>query len=206
VSARDIIAVGTSAGGVAALARLLGGLPGKLNASVLIVQHTSPLSPKLLANILGRRTTLKVAYGQHGRPIERGHVYIAPADRHMTVVPPGVIRLNEGPKVRFSRPAIDPLFLTAAEIYGPRVIGVVLTGHGEDGTDGLWEIKAAGGVCVVQDPEEAIAREMPRSALARTQEAFKISLDEMATLLVRLVNGEPVTVLHQSSDDKCGRS
>lgn len=112
----------------------------------------------------------------------------------MTMLPPGVIRLDQGPKVRFSRPAVDPLFRTAAEVEGPGVIGVVLTGYGEDGTEGSWEIMAAGGVCVVQDPDEATASEMPRRALNRNRGALKIPLDEMAALLVRLVNGEPVPV------------
>ena len=102
---RDTIVIGTSCGGVAALTELLGGLPGELSASVLIVMHTSPDSPRLLADILARCTTLKVAYGQHGHSVEPGHVYIAPPDYHMTVLCPGVVRLDQGPKVRFSRPA-----------------------------------------------------------------------------------------------------
>ena len=167
----------------------------ELNASVLSVLHTSPESPRLLADILGRCRALKVEYGQHKNSIKRGHAYIAPPDHHMTMLPPGVIRLDQGPKVRFSRPAVDPLFRTAAEVEGPRVIGVVLTDYGEDGTDGLWEIKVAGGVCVVQDPDDATASEMPRRALIRNREAFKIPVHEMATLLVPLVNGESVRVV-----------
>jgi two-component system, chemotaxis family, protein-glutamate methylesterase/glutaminase len=187
MSARDIIVVGTSSGGLAALIKLLGGLPGELNASVLIVLHTSPGSPRLLATILGRCTKLKVAYGRHGHFVGPGHVYIAPPDHHMTVVRPGFVRLNQGPKVRFSRPAVDLLFRTAAEVYGPRVIGVVLTGYGEDGTDGLREIKAAGGITVVQDPNEATVAAMPRRALIGASPDFNVSLSEMSALLVRLV-------------------
>ena len=187
MTARDTIVIGTSCGGVAALTELLGGLPGELNASVLIVIHTSPESPRLLANILGRCTTLKVAYGQHGHPVEPGHVYIAPPDHHMTVLGPGFVRLDQGPKVRFSRPAVDRLFRTAAEAYGSRVIGVVLTGYGEDGADGLRAIKAAGGITVVQDPNEATAAGMPGRALIGCRPDFNVSLNEMAALLVRLV-------------------
>ena len=186
-SARDIIVVGASCGGLAALAELLGGLPGELSASVLIVLHTSPDSPRLLADILGGGAALKVEYGQHGHSVEPGHVYIAPPDHHMTVLRPGFVRLDQGPKVRFSRPSVDRLFCTAAEVYGSRVIGVVLTGYGEDGTDGLRAIKAVGGITVVQDPNEARAPQMPRKALIGCGPDFNVSLSVMAALLVRLI-------------------
>ncbi len=187
MSARDTIVIGTSFGGVEALIKLLGGLPGELNAAVLIVLHTSPESPRFLADILGRSTKLKVAYGQHGQSVQPGHVYIAPPDHHMTVLGPGFVRLDQSPKVRFSRPAVDRLFRSAAEVYGARVIGVVLTGYGEDGTDGLREIKSAGGITVVQDPNEATGGGMPRRALIGCSPDFKVSLSVMAALLVRLV-------------------
>ena len=187
MAARDIIVVGASLGGLDALSKLLGGLPGELNAAVLVVLHTSPDSPRLLAGILGERTLLKVAYGQHGCSIERGHVYIAPPDHHLTVAPPGVVHLNQGPKVRFSRPAADPLFRSAADVYGPRVIGVVLTGCDGDGTEGLRAIKAAGGISVVQDPKEAVVPEMPRSAIIGANPDFIVVLSEMVALLVQLV-------------------
>jgi two-component system chemotaxis response regulator CheB len=104
MTARDIIAVGASLGGLDALITLVGGLPAGLNASLLIVLHSSPESPLYLANIFGRCTPLNVEYGQHGRSVESGHVYIAPPDHHMTVSQPGVVRLDDGPKVRFCRP------------------------------------------------------------------------------------------------------
>jgi two-component system, chemotaxis family, protein-glutamate methylesterase/glutaminase len=128
MSVRDIIVVGTSRGGLEALVELLSGLPGELIVSVLIVLHTAPESPQFLADILGQYTPLKVAYGQHGHSVEARHIYLAPPDHPMTVLRPGCLRLDQGPKVHFSRPAVDPLFRTAAEVYGPRVIGVVLTG------------------------------------------------------------------------------
>jgi two-component system, chemotaxis family, protein-glutamate methylesterase/glutaminase len=187
MSARDTIVIGTSYGGVEAVTRLLGGLPRELNASVLIVLHTSADSPRLLADILGRCTSLSVEYGQHGHSVEPGHVYIAPPGHHMTVLRPGIVRLDRGPKVRFSRPAVDRLFRTAADVYGSRVIGVVLTGYGEDGTEGLGAIKAAGGITVVQDPNEATAAGMPRRALIGCRPDFNVSLSVMAALLVHLI-------------------
>ena len=187
MTARDIIVIGASLGGLDALSKLLGGLPGELNAAVLIVLHTSPQSPGLLAAILGQRTPLKVAYGEHGCSVERGHVYIAPPDHHLTVSHPGVVHLDQRAKVRFSRPAADPLFRSAADVYGPRVIGVVLTGCDGDGTEGLRAIKAAGGISVVQDPKEAVAPDMPRHAIIGDSPDFIVVLSEMAPLLVQLV-------------------
>ena len=186
---RDIIVIGGSLGGFEALRQLLEDSSGRLDAALLVVLHTSPKSPRYLADMLGRCTRKKVSYGEHGLLIERGNVYIAPPDHHMTIMQQGYLRLDQGPKVQFSRPAADPLFCSAAELYGPRVIGVVLTGGGSDGTAGLRKIKASGGVCVVQDPEEARAPEMPQNALIGGSPDFKVPLSEMAALLVRLQRG-----------------
>ena len=112
---------------------------------------------------------------------------MAPPDHHMTVLPPGFLRLDQGRKICFSRPAVDPLFRTAAKVYGPRVMGVILTGYGRDGADGLREIKAAGGITLVQDPNDAMAEGMPRSALNESSVDFKISLSDMTAILVGLV-------------------
>ena len=186
MTARDIIVIGASLGGFQALCKLLVELPGRLNAAMLIVLHTSPKSPRFIVDMLSECTRMKVSYGEQGLPIEHGNVYIAPPDHHMIVMPLDYLRLDQGPKVHFTRPAVDPLFCSAAEFYGPRVIGVVLTGGGSDGTAGLRKIKASGGVGVVQDPEEARAPQMPRNALIGDSPDFTVSLSEMAALLVRL--------------------
>jgi two-component system chemotaxis response regulator CheB len=187
INGRDIIVVGASAGGLEALCKLVNGFPSDLPAAVLIVLHTSPEGPGLLAKIVGRCTPLRVSYGRHGETIERGHVYFAPPDLHLVVMAPGNLILLRGESVHFTRPAADVLFRSAAEVYGRRVIGVILTGYGRDGTDGLRAIRAAGGVAVVQDPDEAAAPDMPRNAVINASPDYRVSLDTMASLLTRLV-------------------
>ena len=182
---RDIIVLG----GFQALCQVLEESSGRLDAALLVVLHTSPKGPRYIADMLSQCTPMKVSYGEHGLQIERGNVYIAPPDHHMTIMQQGYLRLDQGPKVQFTRPAADPLFCSAAELYGPRVIGVVLTGGGSDGTAGLRKIKALGGVSVVQDPEEAGAPPMPQNALIGDSPDFKVPLSEMAALLVRLQRG-----------------
>src|SRR5258706_5313299 len=160
---RDMVVIGASRGGLHALSQLLGSLPRDFPAAILVVLHTGPASPRLLAEILGGRTALPVSYARDGDEIRPGHVYLAPPDRHLVVRSCGKLGLDAGPKVRHARPAADRLFQSAAEVYGPRVIGIVLTGGDHDGTDGLRAIKAAGGITMVQHPGEAKDPSMPQS-------------------------------------------
>src|SRR5579872_4446515 len=146
---RDVHCVGASAGGVPALQRLLSGLPGDLPASVCIVLHTAPITPSALGDVLQKDCALPVVWPLDKQPFERGHVYVAPPDHHLLVVRDR-LRVVRGPKENRHRPAVDPLFRSAAWSLGPRVIGVVLTGMLDDGTAGLWAIKTCGGVAVVQ--------------------------------------------------------
>jgi hypothetical protein len=129
--------IGASAGGLEALCKLAGSLPAWFPAAVIIVLHTSLQSPRLFAEIVGRCTSLPVSYGRRGDKVRPGHVYFAPPDYHLIVISPGLLGLDAGPKVWFLRPAADRLFQSAAEVYGPRVIGVILTGANQDRTDGL---------------------------------------------------------------------
>jgi two-component system chemotaxis response regulator CheB len=117
-SIRDIIVIGGSEGSFEPLRAILTGLPTDIPAAILIVMHTGPSSPRLLASIFGTWSTLPVAYGKDGDRVEHGHVYVAPPDKHLEVVEPGVIHLSDGPKVKFSRPAADRLFETAAAVFG----------------------------------------------------------------------------------------
>ena len=187
---RDIIVIGASLGGLEALTKLASGLPSDFPAAILIVLHTSLQSPRMLARIVGQHTPLSVDYAEQGGNILPGHVLFAPPGLHMFVIDKGFVGLHAGPKVHQSRPAADVLFQSAAEVYGPRVIGVVLTGGDSDGTNGLRAIKAAGGLCVVQEPEEAANPSMPLSALRGDHPDHVVSLDEMAGLLTRLVRGD----------------
>ena len=180
-----VIVIGASAGGVEALRTVLGGLPADLPAAVLVVLHVSPRAPSVLPRILGRRCALPVEHAQDGEPIERGRVYVAPPDLHL-LARDGRVRLLSGPRENGVRPAVDPLFRTAASAYGRRVIGLVLSGTLDDGTLGLARIKARGGRAVVQDPDDALFDGMPRSAMTRVAVDHVAPLAELPALLDRL--------------------
>ena len=187
---RDIVVIGTSAGGVEALREIVGGLPADLPATLLVVIHVPPESPGLMPQILNRAGRLPAAHGADGEPLQRGRIYVAPPGAHM-MVDGGRVRLARGPRENLHRPAVDPLFRSAAAAFGPRVIGVVLTGALDDGTAGLAAVKRCGGVAVVQDPHDATFPSMPESALRNVSVDHCVALAEMPALLTRLV-GEPV--------------
>jgi two-component system chemotaxis response regulator CheB len=181
---RDIVVVGASAGGLQALQTLMAGLPAELPATVLIVLHLGNASH--LAHILGRAGHLPVKEAVSGEPIRRGQVHVAPPGLHLLVHDDHLL-LRRGPQENMSRPAIDPLFRSAAVSLGGRVIGVVLSGALNDGTAGLKAIKRCGGLAVVQDPEDATVPDMPRSALRHVAVDHCLPVAEMAGLLIRLV-------------------
>jgi two-component system chemotaxis response regulator CheB len=186
---RDIIVMGASAGGLSAFNRIIKQLPERLNAAVFIVWHVSPYSTSLLPEILNRAGKLKAKHPDDGEPIEMRKIYIAPPDYHL-LVESDRIRLTKGPKENRFRPAIDPLFRSAAYAYGSRVVGVVLTGALDDGTAGLWAIKDRGGIAVVQDPAEAEQSSMPASALANVPVDHCVPVSEIPPLLVTLTQQE----------------
>jgi two-component system chemotaxis response regulator CheB len=190
MSAIELIVIGTSAGGVEALQVIARGLPGDLSAAILIVMHTSPRGPHLMPEILSKAGPLEVARAVNGASIEQGKIYIAPPDHHL-LVKESRISLSRGPKENCSRPAIDPLFRTAAAAYGPHVVGVILTGMLDDGTAGLSAVKECGGTTIVQDPASALYPSMPTSALRHVGADFILPLSEIAPLLVRLMR-EPM--------------
>ena len=181
----DIIVVGASAGGVEALKRLVGGLPHDLPATLFIVLHLLPERPSFLAQILSRAGPLPATQAMNGAAITQGHIYVAPPNHHL-LVELGHVRCTHGPKETRFRPAIDVLFRSAAYAYGPRVVGVVLTGMLNDGTAGLWAIKDHGGVAVVQEPQEALCASMPQNALQHVAVDYCLPLAEVARTLVGL--------------------
>jgi len=181
----DIIVVGTSSGGVDALRQLVSALPASLPAALFIVLHRPPDQPSLLAEILSSTSTLPLANAIDGEPIVPGRIYVAPPDRHL-LIEREHIRLTTGPKENRFRPAIDPLFRSAAYTYGRRVIGVVLTGNLDDGTAGLWAIKDRGGIAIVQDPEEALYPSMPRTAMSQVAVDYCLRMRDIAPTLVTL--------------------
>jgi two-component system chemotaxis response regulator CheB len=187
----EIIVIGASAGGVEALPRLIASLPADLPASVFVVLHIPAHGPDLFAEIVGRNAVLQVANGIDGEKIRRGRVYLAPPDLHLQVED-GRVRLCRGPRENRHRPAIDALFRSAAENYGPRVTGVVLTGHQDDGTAGLNSVKTHGGVTIVQDPEDALVPAMPQSALRNVKVDHCVPLADIGPLLVRLSSAQTI--------------
>jgi two-component system, chemotaxis family, protein-glutamate methylesterase/glutaminase len=182
---KDIVVIGTSSGGIEALRILVGQLPGDLAASIFVVMHTAPDSPGYLATILDRAGPLPATCVEELARTEPGRIYVAAPDRHL-LVEDGIARATRGPKENRFRPAIDPLFRSAALAYGTRVIGVILTGALDDGTAGLSAVKQLGGTAVVQDPVDALYPSMPRSALARVRVDHCMPLVEIAPLIVQL--------------------
>ena len=182
---KDIIVVGASTGGIEALKMLVGALPKDFAASIFIVVHTSPHSPGILAAILERAGDLAAVAVKYRERIRPGVIYVPPPDHHL-LLEPGVALTTRGPRENRFRPAVDPLFRSAAQVYGPRVVGVILTGGLDDGTAGLWAVKKLGGTAIVQDPKDALVDSMPRNALQHVSVDYCLPLSEIAPLLVRL--------------------
>jgi len=182
---RDIIVVGGSAGSGPVLRTLASGLAQDFPGSMLISTHVPSQSMGHLKSLLSSAGPLPVSQAIDGQPIERGHIYVAAPDRHLLVID-GTIRLGEGPRENMARPAIDPLFRSAALSYGPRTVGVVLSGLLNDGAAGLHAIKSVGGTAVVQHPLDAAADQMPLAALEATQVDHVTAAAELATVLTEL--------------------
>jgi two-component system, chemotaxis family, protein-glutamate methylesterase/glutaminase len=159
-----IVVVGASLGGIDPLRHITEALPRNCAVSIFVTMHTGAI-PSVLPEILAWHGRLPVDFARDGAPIESGHIYVAPPDHHM-LVEYDHIRLDRGPMVHHTRPAVDPLFTSAAEAFGDRVVGVILSGAGNDGAAGLAAIKRKGGRALVQDPQEAPQPSMPDAALA----------------------------------------
>ena len=179
---RDVIVIGGSAGGLEALKALVADLPANLPASMFVVIHISSDYPSIIPEILTRTGRLPAIHPKDGQPIEPGNIYVAPPDRHL-LIKNGTVRVTRGPRENRHRPAIDPLFRSAARSYGPRVVGVVLSGQLDDGAAGISAIKMRNGLTVVQDPRQAIAPQMPWAALRTGQIECVLPVNGIAALL-----------------------
>jgi two-component system chemotaxis response regulator CheB len=185
----SIVAVGTSWGGLSAMSTLLASLPEEFSIPIVVVQHRSKDSDRLLVQLLQDATGLKVCEIEDKDVLRAGTVHVAPADYHV-LVESGHLSLTLEEPVRFSRPSIDVMFASAADAYGPATIGVILTGANEDGARGLADIVKRGGCALIQDPKTAEIRIMPEAALKATPTAEVLSLDHLASRLIELA--EPV--------------
>jgi two-component system chemotaxis response regulator CheB len=184
-----IIGIAASAGGVVALRDLLATLPPDLSVPVLVVQHLDRRRDTEIAEIFGRRTSLRVTLARDGESALPGNVYVAPPDHHLLVSGEGRLSLSQGHLVHFVRPSADLLFESMAQAYGDRVLACVLTGTGSDGATGVTVVKARGGTVIVQDPSSAAFAGMPTSAAATGCADFVLPLDEIGSVVVELVEG-----------------
>ncbi|MFB9994530.1 chemotaxis protein CheB [Deinococcus oregonensis] len=181
-----VVVLGASAGGVEAIRELLSYLPADFPASVFVVLHIPPYSQSYLPEIFNRAGALPAAHAQDGEAVCTGRVYVAPPDHHL-LLEDGRVLVKRGPKENRFRPSVDALFRSAAYTYGPRVIGIVLSGTLDDGTSGLWTVGRLGGVTMVQRPQEAGYQEMPLNAIRQVQVDLVQPLSELAASLIRLV-------------------
>jgi two-component system chemotaxis response regulator CheB len=197
MTVRDVVVVGASAGGVEALRALAGSLPRDLAAPVIVVLHISRHAPSALPAILDRSGPLDAVSAEHGAPLRDGTIYVAPVDRHVLIAD-SHLHLSPGPTENGHRPAIDPLFRSAAAEFGPRAVGVVLSGTRDDGTAGLVAISEGGGTAFVQDPGDALYPGMPTSALEHVPAAGRYPADKLGVVLGELLRdgSRPVGVTH----------
>ena len=185
----DMIVIGASAGGVEALKQLVELIPPDLPAAIFVVLHVPSNGTSALPKILGKWGSLPAYHPQDRDQIMYGQIYIGPPDSHL-LIKPGHLRLTRGPKENGFRPAIDPLFRTAARVYSTRVVGVILSGTLDDGTAGLIAIKKRGGVAIAQDPYEALYPGMPMSAIENADIDYVLPISEIASALIRLAYEE----------------
>lgn len=186
-AAFDVVAIAASAGGIGAIGELLTNLPQTFPASIVIVQHLDPRHRSLMADILRRRTHLRVQQAAEGDRMAPATVYIASPDRHLLVNPDGTLSLTQSELVHFVRPSADLLFESVAASYKDRAIAVVLTGTGSDGSMGVGAIKKMGGTVIAQDEKSAEFTGMPLAALHTGNVDFVLPLEEIPSALVTLV-------------------
>jgi two-component system, chemotaxis family, protein-glutamate methylesterase/glutaminase len=184
--AHDLVVIGGSAGSLGALKTILRELPRDFPAAILVVIHLSSDSPTVLDEQLSLAGPLPVTYSSDGEAIQKQRVYIARPNFHL-LVEQGKMCVQRGPRENRHRPAIDPLFRTAARVYGSRVVGVVLSGLQDDGSAGLYAVKQRGGIAIVQDPKEAICSEMPGHALAYADPQYVLPVQKIGPALIGLV-------------------
>jgi two-component system, chemotaxis family, protein-glutamate methylesterase/glutaminase len=181
----NVIVIGASAGGVETLIHIVKGLPPDFPAPIFIVSHFPPQGISKLPEILSRAGNIAAVHAQNGEVIQAGRIYVAPPDYHL-LIQSGTMQLNHGPTENRYRPAIDPLFRSVAEVYGERVIGIILSGMLDDGTAGLVAIKAKGGIAIVQDPSTAVYTGMLQSAIDNVKVDYVLPVSQIPPLLVEL--------------------
>lgn len=186
----DVVAIAASVGGVTALQALVAGLPPDFPMPVLVCQHVLRTRPTQLHRVLACRTRLQVAIAEQGDVPRPGHIYVAPSNRHLLVLPERTFELSDGERVNYCRPAADVLFRSVAEAYGPRAVAVVLTGYGRDGAQGIRHIQRHGGLAIAQDEESAEVFDMPLAARDLGGADLVLPLSQIAAALSILGGAE----------------
>ena len=185
------VAIGVSTGGVSALKFVLGALPADFPVPVLITTHITPDSDDGLALLLNTLSAIRVKEADEQETTSPGTVYLAPANYHLLVERNGNLALSVDPPVNFSRPSVDVLFESAADVYGSALIGIIMTGAGSDGSRGLLKIKNRGGLTIIQEPADAEMDSMPKSAMQLQKADYVVPLKVIPNLLMRLIQGQP---------------
>jgi two-component system chemotaxis response regulator CheB len=197
MSVKRLVVIGASAGGIEALRTLVGGLPETFAVPICVAVHTSPAAPGVVPQILERAGRRRAVAAYDGLRLDGGRIYVAPPDRHL-LIEPGRLRVTKGPREHGFRPAVDPLFRSAAQVFGPAATGIVLSGNLDDGTAGLWTIKKLGGTAIVQDPSDALYPSMPLNAQRHVPIDYSLPVSLIPSLLVELLKDpkmpEPVPV------------
>ena len=201
---RDIVIIGGSAGALAPLKCIASLLPRDLPAAVFVVLHVSADFRSYIPQILNSAGPLEARHAEDGELVQRGTIYVAKPDFHL-LLEDGHIRESRGPRENRHRPAIDPLFRTAARLYGRRVIGVILSGNLDDGAAGLMTVKMRGGLAIVQEPNEALSPEMPTNAIRYAQPEYILPVGEIAKMIAKSVRSEPSEGEAGPMEDKEGR-
>ncbi|MCF2496693.1 chemotaxis protein CheB [Dyadobacter chenhuakuii] len=189
-----VVVIGTSSGGLNALKTLINQLQENFPAPILVVQHISAdATGSVLLDVLNKQTNIHCQHAINGDILKNGHLYLAPSDHHLMIGDDQKILVTKGAQENRSRPAIDPLFRSAAVVFGSNVIGILLTGYLDDGTAGMIAIKRCGGTCIVQDPSDAEYPDMPANAIKQVDVDFCLPLMEMGGLLYQLLATKPET-------------
>lgn len=184
----QVVVIGTSAGGLSALKKLISQIPKDFLLPILVVRHISPdATGNVVLDELNKLNSVKCQHAETGGKLKPGHLYLAPSDHHLLIGGNLKMLVTKGAHENRSRPAIDPLFRSAAVAFGSGVIGIILTGYLDDGTSGMKAIKNCGGICIVQDPEEAEYPDMPRNALNNIEVDYCLPIAEMGALLIKLI-------------------
>jgi two-component system, chemotaxis family, protein-glutamate methylesterase/glutaminase len=183
----DLIVVAASAGGVDALGTIFGRLPPQFPVPLAVVQHRSMQFPNMLSTVLNRHSQLRVKTAEAGETPQPGTIYLAPPDRHLSITADGIFGLTSGELIHHTHSAADPLFRSAAEVYGNRVIAVVLTGGLGDGAEGARAVGLAGGIVLVQNEATSQVFSMPKATIATGHADAVLALDEIGPALIRLV-------------------